>query len=97
MGRDRKQHPDTPPPKVQRVTTLMRQFGVTPLQAFSFWRRYAYHLVDRDWDARRAMERTYVDSGQKGVDGQCTKFFAALMLEGITTEFFKEVGAHVGN
>ena len=90
MGRDRKQYPDAPAPKVQRVMT---QFGVTPAQAYSFWRRYAYHLVDRDGDARKAMARA---CAEQGVSERINliRFFASLSLANITIEFFKELEAH---
>lgn len=92
MGRDRKQYPDAPTPKVQRV---MHQFGVTPVQAYSFWRRYAYHLVDMDGDARKAMARACAEKG--GTERtNLIRFFASLSLANITVEFFKELEAHGG-
>ena len=91
MGRNRKQYPDAPAPKVQRVMT---QFGVTPAQAYSFWRRYAYHLVDRDGDARKAMARACAEKWPASDNLNIIRFFASLSLADITVEFFKELEAH---
>ena len=70
----------------------MANHGVTQRELYEFWKRYVEYNLHFEGNSQKALAQL-LDVYHMGRYHRLMGYFAALALDGLTVDFFKEVGS----